>query len=62
MDSVYSVIFSNHTAYAKIFGSVAEESDFHELYHGLKHNRLNTYDYVVSGRWTVVGLYLISTL
>nr|ACI66282.1 Pyridoxal kinase [Salmo salar] len=49
VNSIYSVIFSNHTAYVKIFGSVQEESDFSELYNGLKHNQLNHYDYVISG-------------
>uniref|UniRef100_A0A674GV06 Pyridoxal kinase n=1 Tax=Taeniopygia guttata TaxID=59729 RepID=A0A674GV06_TAEGU len=50
VDTVNSVQFSNHTAgYAHWKGQVLNSDELHELYEGLKLNKVNQYDYVLTG-------------
>ncbi|XP_028902536.1 pyridoxal kinase [Ornithorhynchus anatinus] len=49
IDTVNSVQFSNHTGYAHWKGQVLNADELHELYEGLKLNKVNKYDYVLTG-------------
>ncbi|NWZ36656.1 PDXK kinase, partial [Brachypodius atriceps] len=49
VDTVNSVQFSNHTGYAHWKGQVLNSDELHELYEGLKLNKVNRYDYVLTG-------------
>lgn len=49
VDAVNSVQFSNHTGYAHWKGQVLTSQELHVLYEGLKANRVNKYDYVLTG-------------
>ncbi|XP_038615916.1 pyridoxal kinase [Tachyglossus aculeatus] len=49
IDTVNSVQFSNHTGYAHWKGQVLNSDELHELYEGLKLNKVNKYDYVLTG-------------
>ncbi|XP_052530223.1 pyridoxal kinase isoform X2 [Tympanuchus pallidicinctus] len=49
VDTVNSVQFSNHTGYAHWKGQVLNSDELHELYEGLKLNKVNQYDYVLTG-------------
>ncbi|XP_037686814.1 pyridoxal kinase isoform X2 [Choloepus didactylus] len=49
IDTVNSVQFSNHTGYAHWKGQVLNSDELHELYEGLRLNKVNKYDYVLTG-------------
>ncbi|XP_053352511.1 pyridoxal kinase-like [Clarias gariepinus] len=49
VDSINSVQFSNHTGYKHWKGQVLTADELHVLYEGIKLNKLNHYDYVLTG-------------
>ncbi|XP_036426364.1 pyridoxal kinase-like [Colossoma macropomum] len=49
VDSINSVQFSNHTGYEHWKGQVLTADELHVLYEGIKLNKLNHYDYVLTG-------------
>ncbi|XP_004696959.1 pyridoxal kinase [Echinops telfairi] len=49
IDAVNSVQFSNHTGYAHWKGQVLNSDELHELYEGLQLNKVNKYDYMLTG-------------
>ncbi|KAM9206028.1 pyridoxal kinase isoform 2-T2 [Mergus octosetaceus] len=55
VDTVNSVQFSNHTGYAHWKGQVLNSDELHELYEGLKLNKVNQYDYVLTVCDPVMG-------
>lgn len=49
VDSINSVQFSNHTGYEHWKGQVLTADELHVLYEGIKLNKVNHYDYVLTG-------------
>ncbi|XP_017324516.1 pyridoxal (pyridoxine, vitamin B6) kinase a isoform X1 [Ictalurus punctatus] len=49
VDSINSVQFSNHTGYGHWKGQVLTADELHVLYEGIKLNKVNHYDYVLTG-------------
>ncbi|XP_058248158.1 pyridoxal kinase-like isoform X2 [Hemibagrus wyckioides] len=49
VDSINSVQFSNHTGYKHWKGQVLTADELHVLYEGIKLNKVNHYDYVLTG-------------
>ncbi|KAL6484399.1 hypothetical protein MHYP_G00064440 [Metynnis hypsauchen] len=49
VDSINSVQFSNHTGYEHWKGQVLTADELHVLYEGIKLNKLNHYDYMLTG-------------
>ncbi|XP_062862388.1 pyridoxal (pyridoxine, vitamin B6) kinase a [Trichomycterus rosablanca] len=49
VDSINSVQFSNHTGYEHWKGQVLTADELHILYEGIKLNKVNHYDYVLTG-------------
>ncbi|KAM6934363.1 pyridoxal kinase-like [Xenentodon cancila] len=49
VDSINSVQFSNHTGYAQWKGQVLTAEELNVLYEGLKLNKVNNYDYILTG-------------
>ncbi|KAM4561693.1 pyridoxal kinase-like [Fundulus diaphanus] len=49
VDSINSVQFSNHTGYAQWKGQVLTAEELNELYEGIKLNKVNRYDYILTG-------------
>uniref|UniRef100_A0A8D0DH97 pyridoxal kinase n=1 Tax=Sander lucioperca TaxID=283035 RepID=A0A8D0DH97_SANLU len=49
VDSINSVQFSNHTGYAHWKGQVLTAEELNELYEGIKLNKVNHYDYILTG-------------
>ncbi|NWH47904.1 PDXK kinase, partial [Fregata magnificens] len=62
VDTVNSVQFSNHTGYAHWKGQVLNSDELHELYEGLKLNKVNRYDYVLTGFQGIILQSVISDL
>uniref|UniRef100_A0A8C4D6I7 Pyridoxal kinase n=1 Tax=Dicentrarchus labrax TaxID=13489 RepID=A0A8C4D6I7_DICLA len=49
VDSINSVQFSNHTGYAHWKGQVLTAEELNVLYEGIKLNKVNHYDYILTG-------------
>ncbi|XP_061698300.1 pyridoxal kinase-like [Syngnathoides biaculeatus] len=49
VDSINSVQFSNHTGYAHWKGQVLKADELNVLYEGIKLNKVNHYDYILTG-------------
>ncbi|XP_044073264.1 pyridoxal kinase-like isoform X2 [Siniperca chuatsi] len=49
VDSINSVQFSNHTGYAHWRGQVLKAEELNVLYEGIKLNKVNHYDYILTG-------------
>ncbi|XP_015230006.1 PREDICTED: pyridoxal kinase-like [Cyprinodon variegatus] len=49
VDSINSVQFSNHTGYAHWKGQVLTAEELNVLYEGIKLNKVNQYDYILTG-------------
>uniref|UniRef100_A0A672IWZ3 Pyridoxal kinase n=2 Tax=Salarias fasciatus TaxID=181472 RepID=A0A672IWZ3_SALFA len=49
VDSINSVQFSNHTGYAHWKGQVLTAEELNVLYEGIKLNKVNLYDYILTG-------------
>uniref|UniRef100_A0A671XG21 Pyridoxal kinase n=1 Tax=Sparus aurata TaxID=8175 RepID=A0A671XG21_SPAAU len=49
VDSINSVQFSNHTGYAHWKGQVLTADELNVLYEGIKLNKVNHYDYILTG-------------
>ncbi|KAI5618590.1 pyridoxal kinase, partial [Silurus asotus] len=49
VDSINSVQFSNHTGYKHWKGQVLTADELQVLYEGIKLNKVNHYDYVLTG-------------
>ncbi|XP_061648881.1 pyridoxal kinase-like isoform X2 [Phyllopteryx taeniolatus] len=49
VDSINSVQFSNHTGYAHWKGHVLKADELNVLYEGIKLNKVNHYDYILTG-------------
>ncbi|CAN9497903.1 unnamed protein product [Ophioblennius macclurei] len=49
VDSINSVQFSNHTGYAHWKGQVLTAEELNVLYEGIKLNKVNYYDYILTG-------------
>uniref|UniRef100_A0AAR2JX62 Pyridoxal kinase n=1 Tax=Pygocentrus nattereri TaxID=42514 RepID=A0AAR2JX62_PYGNA len=49
VDSINSVQFSNHTGYEHWKGQVLTADELHVLYEGIRLNKLNHYDYMLTG-------------